>query len=141
MNVEFQRIVKREKKTFLRKQSKEIEDNNKMWNTRDFFKKTGDIKGKFHAKMGIIKDRNSKDLEEAEEIKKRWQEYTVELYKKELNNPDNHNGVVTHLEIDTLECEVKRDLGSITTNKTSGGDGISAELFQILKDDTIKVLH
>ena len=91
--------------------------------------------------MGIIKDRNSKDLEEAEEIKKRWQEYTVELYKKELNNPDNHNDVVTHLETDTLECEVKRDLGSITTNKTSGGDGISAELFQILKDDTIKVLH
>ena len=117
MNTEFQRIVKREKKTFLSKQSKEIEENNRMWNTRDLFKKTGDIKGKFHEKIGTIKDRNGQDLEEAEEIKKRWQEYTVELYKKELNNPDNHDGVVTHLETDTLECEVKWDLGSITKTK------------------------
>ena len=117
MNTEFQRIVKREKKTFLSKQSKEIEENNRMWNTRDLFKKTGDIKGKFHEKIGTIKDRNGQDLEEEEEIKKRWQEYTVELYKKELNNPDNHDGVVTHLETDTLECEVKWDLGSITKTK------------------------
>ena len=111
-----------------------------MGKTRDLFKKTGDIKGIFHVSIGKIKERNSKDLTEAEEIKKRWQEYT-ELYKKGLNDPDNHNGVVTHLESDILECEVKWDLVSITRNKASGGDGIPAELFQILKDDAVKVLH
>ena len=100
-----------------------------------------DIKGKFHAKTGQIKDRNGKDLTEAEDIKKRWQEYTKELYKKDLHDPDNHNGVITHLEPDILECEVRWSLESITTNKTSGGDGIPVELFQILKDDAVKVLH
>ena len=110
-----------------------------MGKTRDLFKKTGDIKGTFHARMGTIKDRNSKD--QAEEIKKRWQEYTAELYKKGLNDPHNHDGMVTHLEPDILECEVKWALGSITMNEASGGDGIPAELFQILKDDAVKVLH
>ena len=109
-----------------------------MGNTRDLFKKIGDTKGTFHAKMGTIKDRNSKDLTEAEEIKKRWQEYTEELYKKDLNDPDNHNGVIVHLEPDILECKVKCAIGSITVNKASGGDGIPAELFQILKDDAVK---
>ena len=103
-------------------------------------KKIGDTKGIFHPKMGSIKDRNGKDLTEAEKIKKRWQEYT-ELYKKGLNDPDNHNGVITHLEPYILECEVKWALGSITMNKASGGDGISAELLQILKDDAVKMLH
>ena len=98
-------------------------------------------KGTFYAKMDTIKDRNGKDLTEAEEIKKRWQEYTAELYRKGLNDPDNHSGVVTHLEPDILECEVKWALGSITMNKARGGDGIPAELFQILKDDALKVLH
>ena len=107
MNAEFQRIVKREKKTFLSKQSREIEENNRMGKTRDLFKKIRNTKGTFHAKMGTIKDRNGMDITEAEDIKKRWQEYTVELYKKEFNNPDNHDGVVTNLETDTLECEVK----------------------------------
>ena len=111
-----------------------------MGKTRDFFKKIGDMKGIFHARMGTIKDRNSMDLPEAEKIKKRWQEYT-ELYKKGLNDPDNHDGVVTHLEPDILECEVKRELGSITMNKASEGDGTSAELFKILKDDVVKVMH
>ena len=101
----------------------------------------GDIKGTFHARMDTIKDRNSKDLTEAEEIKKRWQEYTDELYKKDLNNLDNHEGAVTHLEPDILKCGVKWALRSITMNKASGGDGIPAELFQILKDDAVKVLH
>ena len=100
-----------------------------------------DTKGLFHAKMGTIKDRNGMDLTEAEAIKKRWQQYTEELYKKDLNDPDNHDGVITHLEPDILECEVKWALGSITTNKDSGSDGIPAELFQILKDDAVKVLH
>jgi len=103
-------------------------------------KKIRDTKGKFHAKMGTIKDRNSMDLTEAEYIKKRWQEYT-ELYKMDLNDPDNHDGVITHLEPDILECEVRWALGSITTNTASGGDGIPVELFQILKDDAVKVLH
>ena len=111
-----------------------------MGKTRDLFKKTGDTKGTFHAKMGSIKDKNSKDPTEAE-VKKRWQEYTEELYKNGLNGLDNHNGVVTHLEPDILVCEVKWVLGSITTNKASGGDGISVELFQILKDDAVKMLH
>ena len=112
-----------------------------MGKTRDLFKKIRDNKGNFHAKMGSIKDRNGIDLTEAEDIKKRWQEYTEELYKKDLHDPDNHNGVITHLESDILECEVKWALESITTNKASGGDGIPAELFQILKDDAVKVLH
>ena len=111
-----------------------------MGKTRDLFKKIRDNKGNFHAKVGTIKDRNSMDLTEAEDIKKRWQEYT-ERYKKNLNDPDNHDGVITGLEPDSLECEVKWALESITTNKASGGDGIPAELFQILKDDAVKVLH
>ena len=111
-----------------------------MGKTRDLFKKIRDTKGRSHAKMGSIKDRNSMDLIEAEDIKKRWQEYT-ELYKKDLHNPDNHNGVITHLEPDILECEVKRALGSITMNKAIGSDGIPVELFQILKDNAVKELH
>ena len=112
-----------------------------MGNTRDLFKKIRDTKGTLHAKMDTIKDINGMDLTEAEDIKKRRQEYTEELYKKDLHDPDNHNGVITHLEPDILECEVKWPLGSITTNIASGGDGIPVELFQILKDDTVKVLH
>ena len=111
-----------------------------MGKTRDLFKKIRDTKGTFHAKMGSLKDRNGMDLTEAEDIKKRWQEYTEELYKKDLN-PDNHDGVVTHLEPDILECAVKWALESITVNKASGGNGIPVELFQILKDDAVKVLH
>ena len=110
-------------------------------NTRDHFKKIRDTKGTFHAKMGTIKDRNGMDLTEAEDIKKRWQEYTEELFKKDLHDPDNLNGVITHLEPDILECEVKWALGSITKHKASGGDGIPDELFQILKDDAVKVLY
>ena len=109
--------------------------------TRDLLKKTGDTKGTFHATMGSIKDRHGKDLTEAEEIRKRWQEYTEELYKKGLNGLENQNGVVTHLEPDILECEVKWALGSITMNKASRGDRIPVDLFQILKDDAGKVLH
>ena len=112
-----------------------------MGKTRDLFKKIRDTKGIFHAKMGSIKDRNVKDIMEAEMIKKSWQEYIEELYKKDLNDPDNHNGVITHLELDSLECEVKWALGSITMNKAGGGDGIPVKLFQILKDDAVKVLH
>ena len=112
-----------------------------MGKTRDLFKKIRDTKGTFHAKMGSIKDRNNMDLTEAEDIKKRWQECTEELYKKDLHNPGNHDGVITHLEPDILECEVKWALGSITINKASGNDGIPVELFQILKDDAVKVLH
>ena len=112
-----------------------------MGKTRDLFKKIRDTKGTFHAKMGSIKDRNGMDLTEAEDIKKRWQECIEVLYKKELNDSDNHNGVITHSELDILECEVKCALGSITTNKASGGDGIPVELFQILKDGAVKVLH
>ena len=111
-----------------------------MGKTRDLFKKTGDTKGTFHAKMSTIKNRNGMNLREVEDIK-RWQEYTEELYKKDLHDPYNHNHVITHLEADILECEVKWTLGSITTNKASGGDGIPVELFQILKDDVVKVLH
>ena len=111
-----------------------------MGKTRDLFKKIGDTKGTFHTKMGSIKDRNGMDLTEAEDIKKRWQEYT-ELYKKDLRDPDNHDGVITNLEPDIQQCEVKWALGSITTNKASGGDGIPVELFQILKDTAVKVLH
>ena len=112
-----------------------------MGKTRDLFKKIRDTMGTFHAKIGQIKDRNGMDLKEAEDIQKRCQEYTEELYKRDLHNPDNDNGVITHLEPDILECEAKWALGSITTNKTTGGDGILIELFQILKDDDVKVLH
>ena len=112
-----------------------------MEKTRDLFKKIRDTKAKFHAKMGTIKERNGMDLTEAEDIKKRWQEYTEELYKKDLHGPDNHAGVITHLEPGILECKVKWALRSITTNKASGGDGIPVELFQILRDDAAKVLH
>ena len=112
-----------------------------MGKTRNLFKKIRDTKGNCHAKMGKRKDRNGMDLTEAEDIKKRWQEYTEEPYKKDLHDPDNHSGVIIHLEPDILGCEVKCTLGSITTNKASGGDGISVELFQILKDNAVKVLH
>ena len=131
----------RDKKAFLSDQCKEIEENKRMGKTRDLFKKMRDTKGTFHAKMGSIKDRNGMDLTEAEDINKRWQEYTEALYKKDLHDPDNHNAVITHLEPDILECEVKRALESITTNKASGGDGIPVALFQILEDDAVKVLH
>ena len=128
------------KKAFLSDQCKEIEENNRMGKTRDLFKKIRDTKGTLRAKMGSIKDRNGMDLTEAEDVKKTWQEYTEESYKKDLHNPDNHDGVITHPEPDILECEVKWALGSITTNKANGGDGIPVELFQILKDN-VKVLH
>ena len=139
MNAEFQTIARRDK-AFLSDQCKEIEENNRMGKTRDLFKKIRDTKGTFHVKMGTIKDRNGRDLTEAEDIKKRWQEYT-ELYKKDLHNPDNHDGMITHLEPDILECEVKWALGSITMNKASGGDQIPVEPFQILRVDAVKVLH
>ena len=135
LNAEFQTIARRDKKAFLGNQCKEIEENNKMEKSRDLFKKIRDTKRTFHAKMGSIKDRNGMNLTEAEDIKKRWQEYTEELYKKNLHDPDNHDGVITHLEPDILECEVKWALGSITTSKSSGSDGIPVELFQILKDN------
>ena len=122
-------------------QCKEIEENNRMGKTRDLFKKIRDTKGTFHAKIGSIKNRNDNDLTEAEEIKKRRHEYTEELYRKDLNDLDNQDGVITHLEPDILECEVKWALRSITTNKASGDDGIPAELLQILKDDAVKVLY
>ena len=143
MNAEFQRIARKDKKGFLSDQCKEIEENNRMGKTGDLFKKIGDTKETFHAKMGTIKDRNGMELTEAEDTKKRWQEYTYtdKLYKKDLHDPDNHNEVITHLEPDILEWEVKLVLGSITTNKASRGDGIPVELFQILKDDAIRVLH
>ena len=140
MNAEFLRIARRDKKAFLSDQCKEIEENNRMGRTRDFFRKIRNIKGIFHAKMGTKKDRKDMDLTEAEDIKKRQQEYK-ELYKKDLNDPDNHGGMITHLEPDILETEVKWVLGSITMDKASGVDGIPVELFQILKDDAVKVLH
>ena len=140
LNAEFQRIARRDKKAFLSDQWKEIEENNRMGKTRDLFKNIRDTKETFHAKMGSIKDRNGRDLTEAEDIKKRWQEYT-ELYRKDLHNPDNHDGVITQLEPDILECKVKWALGSITANKARGGDGIPVELFQILKDNAVKVLY
>ena len=121
--------------------SKAIWVNNTMGKTRDLFKKIRHAKGTFHAKMGTIKDRNGRGLTEAEDIKKRWQEYTEELYKKDLHDPDNHDNMITHLESYILECEVKWVFGSMTMNKASGGDGIPVELFQILKDDAVKVLH
>ena len=140
MNAEFQRIASRNKKAFFRDQFEEIEENNRMGKTSDLFKRIRDTKGTSHAKMGTIKFRNGMDLTEAEVIKRRWQQYTEELYKKDLHDPDNHDGMITHLEPDILECEVKWALESITTNKASGGDGIPVELFQILKDDAVKVL-
>ena len=140
LNSEFQRIARKEK-AFLRDQCKEIEENNRMGKSRDLFKKIRDTKGTFHAKMGTIKDRNCVDLTEAEDVKKRWQEYTEELYSKDLHDPDNHDGGITTLEPDILEYKVTWALGSITTNKASGGDGIPVELFQFLKDDAVKVLH
>ena len=130
LNAEFQRIARRDKKAFLSNQCKEIEENNRMEKTRDLFKKIRHTKAIFHAKIGSIKDRNGLDLTEAEDIKKRWQEYTEELYKNSLNDLDNHNGVITHLQPDILECEVKWALGSITTNKASGGDGIQLSYFK-----------
>jgi len=141
LNAEFHRIARRDKKVFLSDQCKEIEENNRMGKTRDLFKKFRDTRGTFHAKTGSIKDRNSRDLTEAEDINNKWQEYTEELYKTDLHDLDNHDGVITHLEPDILECEVKWALGSITMNKASGDDGIPVELFQILKDDALKVLH
>ena len=142
MNAEFQRRARRGKKVFVSDQCKEIEENNRMGKTRDLFKKIRDTKGTFHAKMGTIKDRNGMGLKEAKNIK-RWQEYTEDLYKKYHHDPDNHNGVIihTHLEPDILECEVKWALGSITMDKANAGDGIPIELFQILKDDAVEVLH
>ena len=124
---------RKNKKAFLSDQCKDIEENNRMGKTRDLFNKIRATKGIFHAKMGSVKDRNGRDRTEAEDIKKRWQEYTEELYKKDLHDPDNHDGVITYLEPGILEYEIKRALGNITTNKASGGDGIPVELFQILK--------
>ena len=141
LNAEFQTIAKRDKKAFLGDQCKEIKENNRMVKTRDLFKKIRDTKGTFHAKMGTIKDRNGMDLTEAEDIKKRWQEYPEELFKIDLHDPNNHDTVIIHLDPDILECKVKRALGSLTMNKASGSDGVPAELFQILKDDAVKVLH
>ena len=141
LNEEFQRIARRDKKAFLSDQCKEIEENNRIGKARDLFKKIRDTKGTVHAQMGSIKDKNGTDLTEAEDIKKRWQEHTDALYKKDFHDQDNHDGVITHLEPDILECEVKWALGSITVNKASGGDRIPVELFQILKDDAVKVLH
>ena len=141
LDAEFQTIARRDKKAFFSDQCKEVEENNRMGKTRDLFKKIRDTKRTFHAKMALMQDRNGMDLTEPEAIKKRWQEYTEELYKKDLHDPDNHDDVITNLEPDILDCEVKWALESITTNKASGGDGIPVELFQILKDDAVKVLH
>ena len=139
MNADFQRIARRDKKAFLGDQCKEIEENNIMGKTSDLFKKIRDSKEIFHAKVGTMKDRNGMDLTE-QDIKKRWQEYT-ELYKKDLYDPDNHDSLITHLEPAILECELKWALGGIIMNKASGIDGIPAKLFQILKEDAVKVLH
>ena len=136
LNAQFQRIGRRDKKAFFSDQCKELEEDSRMGKTRDLFKKIRDTKGTFHTKMGSIKGRNGMDLTEAEDIKKRWQEYTEELHKKDLHDPDNHDGVVTHLEPDILECQVKWALESITTNKASGADGIPVELFQIDRKST-----
>ena len=130
-----------DKKTFLSEQCKEIEENNRMGKTRDLCKKIRDTKGTFHAKIGTIKDRNGIDLTEAEILRKRWQEYKEDHHKKDLHDPNNHNGMTTHLGPDILECKVKWHLGSITMNNASGGNGIPVELFQILKDAAVKVLH
>ena len=140
MNAEFQRIARRDKKVFLSDQCKETEGKNRKGKTRELSKKISYIKETLHAKMGTIKERNGMDLTEAEYVKKRWQEYTEELYKKDLHEPDNHNGVITQLEPDILECEVKWTLGNIITNKGSGSDIIPVEIFPILKDEAVKVL-
>ena len=140
LNAEFKRIARRYKKAFLSDQCKEIEENNRMGKTRDFFLKIRDTKGTFHAKMGSIKDRSCMDLTEAEDIKERWQEYR-ELYKKDLHDPDNHDSVIIHLEPDILECEITWALGNIATSKASGGDLILVEGFQIIHDYAVKVLH
>ena len=141
MNAKLQRVIRKDRKAFLSYQCKEIAENKRMGQTRDLFKKISHTKGTFHAKIGTIKYRNGMDPTEAEDIKKRWQEYTEHLYKNNLHDPDNHDDVTTYQEPDILECKVKRALGSITMNQASGGDGIPVELFQILKDDTVKVLH
>ena len=138
---EFQTIARGDKKAFLRDQCKDIQENKRMGKTRDLFKKIRDTKGTFYAKMGSIKDRNNMDLTEAEDIKKRWLEYTEELYRKDLHDPDNNDGMITHLEPDILECEVRWALGSITMNNANGGDALPVELFQMLKDSAVKVLH
>ena len=140
LNAEFQRIARRDKKAFVNDQLKEIEENNRIGKTKDFFKKIR-YQGNISCKDEPRKDRNGKDLTEAEEIKKRWRECREVLYGKDPHDPDNHGGVITHLEPDILQCEVKRALGSIPTNKVSGGDRIPAELLQILKDAAVKVLH
>ena len=139
LNAEFQRTARRDKKGFLNEQCKEIEENNRMGKTGDFFKRIRDIKEIFHIRKGTTKDRKGKDLIEVEEINNRWQEYAEELQKKGLNDQDNYDGY--HLEPNILECEVKWALGSITKNKATGSNGILAELFKILEDDAIKVLH
>ena len=142
LDAAFQSIAMRfKKKSFLIDQCKKIEENNRMGKTRDLFKKIKDTKGIFHEKMSTIKDRNYMDLTEAEDIKRRWQEYKEKLYKNDLQDPDNHDGVITHLEPDILECEVNWALGSITMSKASEGDEIPVELFQILKNDALKVLY
>ena len=141
MNVESQKIARRDKKDFFSHQCKEVEENNRMGKTRDFFKKIRDTKGIFHAEMGTIKDRRGVDLTNADDIKKRLQECTEELYRKDLQTQIIPDGVITHLGPDILECKVKWALGGITTNKASGGDGVPVELFQILIDDAVKVLH
>ena len=140
LNAEFQKIARRDKKAFLSDQCKEIEENNRMGKIRDLFKKIRDTKGTFHAKMGTIKDRNGRDLKKQKILREvaRIHKRTIQ---KNLHDPDNHNGLITHLEPDILETEVKWTLGSITRNKASGGDGIPVEVFQILKDDAVKVLH
>ena len=134
LNAEFQRIARRDKKAFLSDQCKVIEENNRMGKTRDIFKKIRDTKGKFHANMGSIKDRNGMDLKEAEDMNKRLQQHTEELYQKDLHDPDNHDGMFTQLEPDILDCELKWALESTATNKARGGDRIPVELLQILKD-------
>jgi len=141
MNAEFQRISKRDEKAFLSDQCKEIEENNRMGKTRDLFKKIRDTKGTFHEKMSTIKYINSMDLQKQKILRRGGKNIQKNDTKKDLHEPDNHDGVITHLESDILECKVKRALGSVTTNKASGGDGIPVELFQILKDDAVKVLH
>ena len=141
LNAEFQRIARRDKKAFLSNQCKEIEENNKMGKTRNLFKKIRDTEQTLHAKMGSIEDRNGLDLTEAEDIKKRWQEYTEELYKKDLHDPDNHNAVITQLEPDILEFKVKWNLGNITTNKASGGDKIPVALFVVMLSKTHLTSH
>ena len=141
MQREFHRRARRDKKAFLNEQCKETEENNRMKMTRDLSKKIAQFKGVFQARMGMIKDKKRKDLNESEEVNKRWQEQIEILYKEGLNNWDNHSGVVTQLEPDTLKCEVKWVLQRITTNKASGDNGNPAVLFQILKDDAVKVLH